>query len=258
MNLPYQLDRSVIIQAPPETVFRFFTDTARWAAWWGTGSTIDPKPGGAVYIRYPNAIEASGEVIEIEAPRRLVFTFGFNSGKPIAVGGSRVSILLKPDSHGTLVTLIHDLAEESLRAELVQGWRYQMSVFSNAVSDEVNAGASAAVDEWFSAWAITDASGRLETLRRIAEPDVQFRDRFSLLAGFEDLVVHLGASQRFMPGIRLERRGEIRHCQGTVLADWAAVTADGTERMAGTNVFLFGPNGKLITVTGVMNPPPSK
>ena len=25
---------------------RYFTDNTRWAAWWGPGSTIDPRPGG--------------------------------------------------------------------------------------------------------------------------------------------------------------------------------------------------------------------
>jgi uncharacterized protein YndB with AHSA1/START domain len=43
--LPYELKRVLVIQASRETVFRFFTDEARWAAWWGAGSTIDPRPG---------------------------------------------------------------------------------------------------------------------------------------------------------------------------------------------------------------------
>ena len=36
----------VRIEADRETVFRYFTDSGRWAAWWGAGSTIDPRPGG--------------------------------------------------------------------------------------------------------------------------------------------------------------------------------------------------------------------
>lgn len=53
MTLTHSLDRTVLIGATRETVFRFFTDNARWAAWWGAGSTIDPKPGGAVRIGTP-------------------------------------------------------------------------------------------------------------------------------------------------------------------------------------------------------------
>jgi hypothetical protein len=49
--LPHHLDRNVVIEAPPDIVFRFFTDAGRWASWWGAGSTIDAKPGGSLLIR---------------------------------------------------------------------------------------------------------------------------------------------------------------------------------------------------------------
>ena len=56
--LPHRLDRTVVIQAKPETVFSFFTDSDRWASWWGVGSTIEPRAGGQMYIRYPGNVEA--------------------------------------------------------------------------------------------------------------------------------------------------------------------------------------------------------
>ena len=67
-TLAHQLDRTIVIGAPPAAVFRYFTDPARWAAWWGAGSTIDARPGGRVLVKYPNAVEASGEVIAITPP----------------------------------------------------------------------------------------------------------------------------------------------------------------------------------------------
>ena len=70
----YSLNRSIFIAARPATVFQFFQDSARWASWWGAGSTIEPRKGGRVYVRYPNAVEASGEILEIVAPERIVFT----------------------------------------------------------------------------------------------------------------------------------------------------------------------------------------
>jgi len=48
----------------------------------------------------------------------------------------------------------------------------------------------------------------------------------------------------------------VRHCQGSVLADWMAVGSDGKERMSGTSVFVFGPDGRIETVTGFTNQPP--
>ena len=56
------------------------------------------RAGGRVYIRHANGIESSGEVVEVEPPTRIVFTYGFNSGKPMPPGSSRVTISLEP--HG--------------------------------------------------------------------------------------------------------------------------------------------------------------
>lgn len=69
---PHRLDRTVLIRATRATVVRHFTDSARFAAWWGTGSSIDARPGGAVLIRYPNGVEAGGEVVAVHAGQVLV------------------------------------------------------------------------------------------------------------------------------------------------------------------------------------------
>jgi uncharacterized protein YndB with AHSA1/START domain len=256
-ELPYQLDRTVMIKAKPETVFRFFTDSARWAGWWGAGSTIDARPGGRVYIRHPNGVETVGEVLEVREPDRIVFTYGYASGKPIPAGSSRVTIRLEPDEGGTHLHLLHEFPEAGSRDEHVQGWRFQLSMFSNLVANEVYADAAGAVDAWFAAWAIPDNKSREEALAQIVARQIQFRDRYSLLDGLADLTAHSGATQRFMPGIRMERKGGVRHCQGTVLADWTALDGKGTERMSGTNVFVFSSDGKIASVTGFNNPPPS-
>ena len=108
-GLDHVLDRTVTIAARRETVFRYFTDSERFAAWWGQGSRIEPKPGGAVHIRYPNAVVAGGEVVEITPVERVVFTYGFESGQPIPIGASRVTITLEETARGTVVRLKHEL-----------------------------------------------------------------------------------------------------------------------------------------------------
>ncbi len=249
-ELPYRLDRTVVIKATPETVFRFFTDSARWASWWGAGSTIDATPGGKMYIRHPNGVESLGEVLEVLPPERIAFTYGFASGKPIPAGSSRVTISLQRDQAGTRLHLLHEFAEAAPRDEHEQGWRFQLSLFSNVVANENFAGAAKVVDSWFGAWVIVDDQSREDALVKIAADGIHFRDRYSLLEGIADLTAHIGASQRFMPGIILRRKGSVRHCQGTVLADWIAVDGDGKERMTGTSVFVFGPDGRIDSVTG--------
>jgi uncharacterized protein YndB with AHSA1/START domain len=254
-ELPYHLNRTVVIKARPETVFRFFTDSARWASWWGAGSTIDARPGGKVYIRHPNGIEALGEVLEVHDGERIAFTYGFASGKPIPPGSSRVTIRLDPDEAGTRLHLQHEFSEAGPRDEHVQGWRFQLSLFGNVIANEVYADAAGAVDVWFAAWVVADEKAREEMLAGVVTAGIRFYDRFSLLDGLADLMAHIGAAQRFMPGIGLRRKGEVRHCQGTVLADWVAAGSDGKERMTGTSVFAFHPDGRIDSVTGFTNPP---
>jgi uncharacterized protein YndB with AHSA1/START domain len=250
MSLPHTLDRTVTIQAPPDTVFRFFTDSARWAKWWGPGSTIDAKPGGDLYIRHPGGIESAGKVLEVDPPKRLVFTYGFVSGSPIPVGASRVTIQLEPHREGTRLKLTHEVADTAARDELIQGWRFQLSLFANIVSDEVTANAARFIDMWFDAWAEPDQIARKKMLAEVVVPEIRVQDRYSNLDGLEDLVPHIAASQRFMPGLRMKRAGDVRHCQGMVLANFTIAGLDGQQRGSGTNVFVFGPTGRIEWVTG--------
>lgn len=252
MTLDHTLDRSIFINARPETVFGFFQDTARWASWWGAGSTIDPRPGGKVYVKYPNAVEASGEVVAIDAPKTIVFTYGYHTpGSPVPPGSSRVTIALAPEAGGTRLTLTHALPTAETRDQHVQGWRYQLSVFANLVSNLVNAGASAKADAWFDAWAETDDTKRQAAFDAIAVPGATFADRYSMLAGTPELTAHAGAAQKFMPGMRLHRDGDARHCLGTALVNWIVPGPDGKPIMQGTNVFRFDADGKIIDVVGI-------
>ena len=248
-DLPHVLERTVLIQADPHAVFRFFTDSVRWAKWWGAGSTIDPRPGGRVLIRYPNGASASGEVLDIAAPERLVFSFGYDRGQPIAPGRSRVSIRLEAHSSGTRLHLSHAFAEEAVCRQHVQGWRFQLSLFANVVAEEVFADATAVVDAWFEAWLIADDAARRAAFEKVNVGAVRFNDRFSALESVTDLTEHAGASQRFMPGVRMKREGSIRHCQGAVLANW---TTSGGQAppSSGTNLFLFAADGRIAAVIG--------
>jgi uncharacterized protein YndB with AHSA1/START domain len=248
--LPHRLDRTLVIGAPPASVFRYFTDPARWAAWWGAGSTIDARRGGRVFVRYPEGTEAIGEVVEIDAPSVIVFTYGYATGKPVPPGGSRVTIRLEPVARGTRLHLVHEFADASVRDEHVQGWRYQLSLFANVVTNDVHGDVGALVDAWFTMWSDADDPSRSSRLSALATPEVRMHDRFSSVEGIDELTRHIAAAQRFMPGLRLQRDGNARHCQGVVLAEWTAVGPDGQPRGRGTNVFTLTPDGKVESVTG--------
>ena len=72
-------------------------------------------------------IVARGQYVEIDAPSRVVFTWGWEgqeSSGPQGVppGSSRVEVTLEPDGEGTLVRLRHfDLPEETRQLH-GEGW----------------------------------------------------------------------------------------------------------------------------------------
>lgn len=249
---PHTLDRSIFIHAKPDTVFGFFQDNARWASWWGAGSTIDPKVGGKIYVRYPGNVEASGEILEIAAPSRIVFSYGYLApGSPVPPGSSRVTIVLGKEAGGTRLTLTHELPTAASRDEHIQGWRYQLSLFANIVSNVVNANAGPIADAWFDAWAEPDDAKRKSGFQAIAVEGVTFGDRYSALAGVDEITFHAGAAQKFMPGMKLHRQGDARHCLGTALVDWSVPGPEGKTLAQGTNVFRFDADGKIVDVVGL-------
>ena len=243
-ELTESLDREILICARRETVFRYFTDSERFARWWGEGSRIDPRPGGAVFIRYPNGITATGEIVEIEPPARVVFTY-------VMAGGvaSLVTIALEETKQGTLLKLHHAFSSAKIRDHFVQGWRYQLALFSKAVSDEGQANVIERVDAFLRAWGEPDGEIRRALLESCATPGIVFRDAYSATAGLDDMLANLEAVQIFMPGVTLARSGDVRHSHGTAIAAWTA-KRNGDPAGRGTNVYDLSPDGRIARVVG--------
>jgi uncharacterized protein YndB with AHSA1/START domain len=252
MDLSVHLERTVLIRARRATVFQYFTDSARFAAAWGDGSRIDARSGGEVHIRYPGNVVALGKVTELEAGSRIVFSYGYEDPKkPIAPGGSRVTVTLKDVADGTELHLRHDVASAAIRDEHDAGWRFQLSLLANVVATEEHARAGEHIAAWFSAWAQADAAARSRLLEGSTTDDVSFRDRFACISGRVELGLHIEATQRHMAGIVLEADGEPRLCRGTALVEWVAKGPGGLALMKGTNVTELAPDGRIRAVVGV-------
>jgi len=250
------LERALLIRAQRETVFSFFQESERFARWWGEGSSIEPRAGGAVRIVYPDGSVASGNVVELEAPRRIVFTFGYEDpSKPLAPGASTVTIQLREIPEGTRLELRHAFEDQSVRDLHVPGWRFQLALFANAAAALQHASLDALVDRWFEAWSEADAGRRRAMLAEVATADVEFRDAFACVQGLDELVDHIGAAQAHGAGGRIERVGAPRQCQGTAAVDWRVPGPDGEAMMAGTNVLELAADGRIAVVVGLWSPP---
>lgn len=240
------LERRITIRARRQTVFAYFTDSERFARWWGEGSRIDPRVGGEVFIRNPNGVTMTGRIVEIEEPERIVFTH-LHAGVE-----SLVTIRLEEAPKGTELFLRHAFSSAKIRDHFVQGWRYQLAVFSKIIAEESRDAVTRNVDAFFRAWGDPDAAKRRELLVSCAAPEVSFRDAYSATDGLEDLLANLDAVQIFLPGVTLSRAGDVRVSHGSALAEWTA--ARGGEPVGkGTNVFELAPDGRISSATGFWN-----
>jgi uncharacterized protein YndB with AHSA1/START domain len=117
------IERELRIAARPETVFAFWTEPQRIVEWMGRTASFEPRPGGAFRLDYNGTDIARGEVLEIDPPRRLVLTWGWEApGDATPPGASRVEVTLTPDGEGTLLHLRHSaLAAEAVAGHAV-GW----------------------------------------------------------------------------------------------------------------------------------------
>src|SRR2546421_13071654 len=91
---------SVHIAALPETVFGYFTDPGRYVQWMGTDARLEPVPGGCYRVLMRDGVEASGEFVEVDPPRRLVFTWGWTHDHAVPPGATRVVVTLEPENGG--------------------------------------------------------------------------------------------------------------------------------------------------------------
>ncbi len=66
--------RSILVKAPPETVFEAFLDTEKLSDWYYDSSEIDLRAGG--FLRFQGIEgEVTAVIDELEVPSRLVMTY---------------------------------------------------------------------------------------------------------------------------------------------------------------------------------------
>ena len=118
MTEAIRLEVSRRIAAPPERVFDAWLDAKALGRWlFATPDgvmervEIDARVGGRFEIderRGDQRAEHFGEYLEIDRPRRLVFSFAAMRD----AGFTRVTVTIVPDGDGSLLTLVHEMDPE--------------------------------------------------------------------------------------------------------------------------------------------------
>jgi uncharacterized protein YndB with AHSA1/START domain len=114
--------RERVINAPPARVYRYLTDSERWAEWQGSSARLDPTPGGLFSMTMPDGATARGEFIELVPDTKVVFSWGWIDHPGVPPGSSTVTIELIGDGQTTLVRLTHmGLADDAVEMHST-GW----------------------------------------------------------------------------------------------------------------------------------------
>jgi uncharacterized protein YndB with AHSA1/START domain len=142
------VERTISIAASPETVWEFLVDGEKATRWMGTSATIDAKPGGTYRCEVLPGHTAEGEVVELDPPRRLVFTFGWSHGgveeNPVPPGSSTIEIELVPEDGGTRLRFVHrDLPNAAAVESHAHGWDHYLARLAVAA-----AGGDPGADPW--------------------------------------------------------------------------------------------------------------
>jgi uncharacterized protein YndB with AHSA1/START domain len=136
------LVRELTIEARPETVWQFLVDPDKATSWMGVEATLEPRPGGVYRVEVLPGIVASGSFVEVDEPRRLVFTWGWepnameeHPGSAATPGSSTIEITLEPSGNGTQLRFEHrDLPNAEATASHADGWDHYLPRLEAAAS----------------------------------------------------------------------------------------------------------------------------
>lgn len=104
------------IAAPPATVFTYFTDPDKYRRWQGVEAELDPQAGGVFRVTMTGHSRhtASGVFLEVDPPRRIVFTWGWEPSDSLGEGQNEVppgmttvEVELQADGGDTVLRLRH-------------------------------------------------------------------------------------------------------------------------------------------------------
>ena len=125
------VERTIAIAASPETVWEFFVDPVKLTRWMGMNADLDARPSGVYRCEVIPGHTALGEYVELDPPRRLVFTWGWEKGAEgdtaVPPGSSTIEVELAPEGDGTKLRFVHrDLPSAEAAESHAHGWDHYL------------------------------------------------------------------------------------------------------------------------------------
>jgi uncharacterized protein YndB with AHSA1/START domain len=137
-------ERTIAIDASPETVWEFFVDPQKLMRWMGIDAELEPQPGGIYRCNVIPGHTARGEFVEVDKPHRVVFTWGWDGNEGVPPGSSTIEAQLMPEGDGTSLRFVHrDLPNAEAVASHAGGWDHYLPRLEIAA-----AGGDPGADAW--------------------------------------------------------------------------------------------------------------
>lgn len=122
------------IDAPPDVVYSYLTESDKWARWQGSDATIEARTGGIFVLTMPDGAISRGQFVELVPERRVVFTWGWVDHPGVPPGSSTVEIDITAEDGGSLVTLTHRGLPEEERETHTAGWEHYLPRLAGAAA----------------------------------------------------------------------------------------------------------------------------
>lgn len=124
------VERQVQVEAERETVWELLVHPNGATRWMGLEASFDLRIGGRYRVEVLPGLIASGTFLEIDPPRRLVHTWGWEDtdGGPVPPGSTIVAFDLAEDGGGTRLRLSHrDLPSLDTAGSHSRGWGHYLA-----------------------------------------------------------------------------------------------------------------------------------
>jgi uncharacterized protein YndB with AHSA1/START domain len=126
-------ERTLAIDASPETVWEFLVDPEKLMRWKGINADLETQPGGIFRCEVIPGHIARGEYVEIDKPNKLVFTWGWDGSEDVPPGSSTIEIELASEGDGTSLRFVHkDLPNAEAIASHAHGWDHYLPRLATA------------------------------------------------------------------------------------------------------------------------------
>jgi uncharacterized protein YndB with AHSA1/START domain len=146
--VPDEIEREILIDAPPSVVWAIVTEAQHLAAWFSDEAEIDLRSGGRMLLRWREHGTYEGRVEIVDAPRVFAFRWQTRQGEFSETNSTLVVMTLEAEEAGTRLRVVEsgfatlpwpDDARAVYADENSRGWRTELDELRDHVAQVVAA-----------------------------------------------------------------------------------------------------------------------